>query len=56
MVVVGRERPGEPIAAALAGVGADATDAASLPVLAVPLWTLAPAERQSISLPFSPAG
>jgi hypothetical protein len=55
MIVVGLGSAGESIAAAVARVGADDADTASLPVLAVLLWAFPSDDRQSIRLPFLPA-
>lgn len=56
--VVGLTDPAQPIADAVSASGVGAIDLDVIPLLAVPLWALAPKERNEIAgrLPFVPPG
>ncbi|MBB6424634.1 hypothetical protein [Sphingopyxis sp. JAI128] len=56
--VIGLTDPAQPIADAVSASGAGAIDLDVIPLLAAPLWELAPKERDEIAgrLPFVPPG
>lgn len=58
MAVVGLDNPQEPIADAVARLGAAGVDLDAYPLIAVPLWGIAPADRAHVianRLPFLPS-